>query len=94
MQNSKKTSILKKGTPKINEFAFARGFSQVQNKDVAAVRKEIMTSLKIKTAPSFLLRLRGKIEPKISEVRIIEEIFAKRGITDVWGEALEPITSK
>jgi hypothetical protein len=90
MQNNKNTSI-SKGIQDINEFSFARGFSQVQNKDLKTVRKELMEKLGLQTNPAFMQRMKGKIVPKVTEVRIIEEIFAKRGITDVWGEALEPI---
>jgi hypothetical protein len=30
--------------------------------------------------------LHGEVEPKVSEAEKIEAIFAKYGVTDVWGE--------
>ena len=66
-------------------YGFMRGLSQLRLCDVKLVKAEIMAALEIKTNASYCRRRRGEIEPKISEARKIEEIFAKRGITDVWG---------
>lgn len=66
-------------------YAFTKGLSQLKVCDVPAVKAEIMSALGITTNVSWINRRSGKIEPKISEARAIEEIFAKRGITDVWG---------
>jgi len=49
-------------------------------------RLRIMTALKLQTRNTFYIRLRGKIEPKVSEAEKIEEIFREYGITEVWGE--------
>ncbi len=68
-------------------WGFDRGFKQLRLCDVEAVRSEIMSALKIATNMSFLRRKSGVIEPKISEAKAIEAIFAKRGITDIWGAA-------
>lgn len=70
----------------MRNYAFQKGFSQVMNKDVQAVRHEIMDALNVTTRPAFLSRLRGEVEPKVSEAEKIEAIFAKYGVTDVWGE--------
>jgi hypothetical protein len=70
----------------MRNYAFQRGFSQVMNKDVQAVRHEIMEALNVTTRPAFLSRLRGEVEPKVSEAEKIEAIFSKYGVTDVWGE--------
>jgi hypothetical protein len=36
---------------------------------------------------TFRLRLRGKIEPKMSEIEVIEQTFAEFGVTrNIWGE--------
>lgn len=76
-----------KGNKKMNTatWSFERGFQQLRLCDVDEVRAEIMDVLGVTTNMSFLRRKAGKIEPKISEARAVEEIFAKRGITDVWG---------
>ena len=70
----------------MRNYAFQRGFSQVMNKDVQAVRHEIMEALNVTTRPAFLSRLGGEVEPKVSEAEKIEAIFSKYGVTDVWGE--------
>lgn len=59
---------------------------QVKKKDLHIVRDEIMKTLGIRTILTFYNRLNGKIIPKVSEAKAIEEIFAKYGITDIWGE--------
>lgn len=69
----------------MRNYAFEKGFSQVMNKDVQAVRHEIMDALNVTTRPAFLSRLRGEVEPRVSEAAKIEEVFAKYGIKDVWG---------
>lgn len=71
----------------MDEFAFQKGWSQVQNKDAATVKKKIMDALGIKTRVSWYQRLYGNIEPRISEAKVIEEIFSEYEIKEVWGAA-------
>lgn len=71
----------------MEKFSFKKGFSQVMQKDAVDVRAEIMTALNITTRSSWAARLNGSVEPKVSEAQEIERIFAKYGVTDVWGEA-------
>jgi hypothetical protein len=61
------------------------GFSQVRQKDIPAVRKKIMNTLGITTRSSWSARLNGTVEPKVSEAKAIESIFASYGINEVWG---------
>ncbi len=68
-----------------SEFAFKRGFMQIKQKDIASVKLEIMTLLNITTRASWLRRLNGKVEPKVTEVSAINGVFNRYGITDVWG---------
>lgn len=65
--------------------SFEKGFKQVPIGMARIVKDELMNALKIKTNNSWSNRLKGKSEPRVSEARAIEEIFAKHGITDVWG---------
>lgn len=68
-----------------NEFSFQKGWSQVKQGDVAAVRARLMAALNITTRMAFLDRLNGKVEPKVTEYQAIVEIFEKYGIKDIWG---------
>jgi hypothetical protein len=70
---------------KPTEFSFRRGFSQVKNKDIRTIRNRIMSRLGIGTRGGWMVRLNGVVEPRVSEAKAIEEIFAEYGITDIWG---------
>ena len=69
----------------MNEFSFVRGYNQVQKKDLTNVRVDIMNALGITARQNWYFRLRGTIEPRVSEAKAIEAVFEKYGITDVWG---------
>lgn len=70
----------------MNRFAFKKGWGQVPYNKTKEVRERIMAALNLQTRNTFYIRLRGKIEPKVSEAEKIEEIFRDYGITEVWGE--------
>jgi hypothetical protein len=72
----------------MNEFSFQNGWSQVRQKDVTEVREKIMNALglEVTSRASWALHLKGIVEPKVSEARAIENIFAEYGITDIWGK--------
>lgn len=70
----------------MNEYSFKRGFAQVRQKDVKKIRERIMSALGLRTRVSWYARLNGDVEPKVSEARAIEAVFANYGISDVWGE--------
>ena len=70
----------------MNDYSFKRGFAQVRQKDVSEVKKRIMSALGLTTRVSWNARLNGKVEPKVSEARAIEGVFADFGITKVWGK--------
>lgn len=71
----------------MSEFSFQKGFSQVKQRDIKNVKRKIMSALGISTRPSWTARLNGVVEPKVSEAKAIEEIFAEYGIKQVWGAA-------
>lgn len=68
------------------QFSFSKGWGQVKLNDSKQVKSEIMNALKINTRAGWGQRLRGEVEPRVSEAKAIEDIFKKRGITKVWGE--------
>jgi hypothetical protein len=68
------------------EWSFQKGWGQVQNRDSKAVKAQIMRALNLKTRVGWGDRMWGRIEPRISEVAKIEEIFAEYDIQDVWGK--------
>jgi hypothetical protein len=68
-----------------DNFSFQKGWSQVKQREAAAIRSKLMVALNITTRMAFLDRLNGKVEPKITEYQAIEKIFAEYGIKKVWG---------
>lgn len=69
-----------------SKFSFKKGWNQLPNGKTREVKAEIIKALNLKFTTSFYPRLNGDIEPKLSESKAIEDIFAKYGITDIWGE--------
>lgn len=69
-----------------NKFSFKKGYGQIQQKDLPKVRAELMTALGVSNKMSLSNYMRGRIEPKVGQSKAVEEVFAKYGITDVWGE--------
>lgn len=67
------------------KFSFQKGYGQLSRKDYLDFRKKLCARLGI-AETSFYRRLTGEIEPKMSEGRIIEQVFGEYGITDVWDE--------
>lgn len=66
-------------------FSFRKGYRKLTLNDSAVVREELKESLGLNNN-SFYRRLRGEVEPKITEVERIENIFSKYGVTDIWGD--------
>lgn len=71
--------------PGRERFSFVRGMNRVPMMNVVAVKNEICAELGVVNRTSFYKRLYGEIEPKVSEAQAIEQVFAKYGVTDVWG---------
>lgn len=69
------------------QFSFSKGWSQVRNSDIPTCREKLMAALNVKTRAAFLVRMKGKVEPKVSEAKAVEEVFSEFGITEVWGIA-------
>jgi transcriptional regulator with XRE-family HTH domain len=70
----------------MSKFSFKKGFGQVQQKDVPAVRNELMKALGVSSRMSLSKYMRGLTEPKITQVQAVEKVFHRYGITDIWGE--------
>lgn len=67
-------------------YSFKKGFSQVPVGKTKEVKDQIMRCLKITSHPAWLRRLRGEIEPRISEMDAVYSVFLAHGIEDIWGE--------
>ncbi len=74
-------------TEKTKNFSFQRGFGQIQNKDLPAVRKELMKALGVTTRMSLNNYLNGKVVPKVPQAEAVESVFNRYGITEIWGES-------
>ncbi|MCM1168827.1 MAG: hypothetical protein NC324_02710 [Bacteroides sp.] len=69
-----------------DRFSFRRGWLQVKNGDMPEVKRRLMAAMGTETRAGWCYRLRGDVEPKVTEARAIEKIFADYGIKDVWGK--------
>ena len=67
------------------EWSFERGYSQVQNRYLKIVKREIEDALGLNNRNTFYYRKRGDIIPRADEIRKIESVFHKYGITKIWG---------
>lgn len=67
-------------------FSFKKGYRQLPIGITKQVQSEIMSALRLEGRMSWYNRLNGRIEPKITEVQKIEEIFHNYNITEIWGE--------
>lgn len=65
--------------------SFEKGWYQLRAMDQPQVRAEIMCFFKQKTIQAFINRRKGMCELNEREREFIEQIFAKYGITDIWG---------
>ena len=65
--------------------SFKPGWEQLTKKQAVLVRNEIMEILNL-TYDGFYKRMRGEVEPKVSEAVAIENVFKKYGITNIWGK--------
>lgn len=66
-------------------FSFQKGWLQIPNGNLAECREKLMKAMNITTRAAWGKRLKGEVEPKISEVKAIENVFAEYGIKDIWG---------
>lgn len=69
-----------------DNFSFLKGWGQVKQKDAPKVQEALMEALSITTRQAFRLRMLGSIEPKMTEIHAIENVFKKYGITKIWGK--------
>ena len=69
----------------MQNYSFKRGYNNLPRKYLKEVREEITNALGL-TRESFYRRLRGEVEPKVSEAKKIEEIFNRYNISNIWGD--------
>lgn len=68
------------------KYGFQSGLNQLTVGVFPQVKKELMAALNITSRSSWAARTKGRVEPKASEVIIIEKILAKYGVTkNIWG---------
>ena len=66
--------------------SFKKGFDQVPVGKAEAVKAELMAALKITTKSAWERRITGNVDPRVSEIKAVEAVFATHGIKQVWGE--------
>ena len=75
------------------KYPFKKGFDKVPGGSQPGVKAALMKVLNIKTRAAWLKRLKGEVEPTVSEFQAIEKVFRRHGITDIWGPG-RPIRRK
>ena len=68
----------------MKKIGFLKGLGQVQEKDSANVRTELMAVIGVSSRMSLYNYSIGKIEPRVSQATAIEAVFHKYGIKDIW----------
>lgn len=71
----------------MKNFAFEKGYNQIPVGKAKEVKAKLMKELGINSRPAWLSRLRGDVEPKVSEAEAIERVFAEYKIpkAEIWG---------
>ena len=75
-----------------SQYSFRNGWLQVRQGDIRVVRKKLYEALNITSGVAFCNRMKGLVEPRVSEHEAIERIFSEYGITEVWGDAPDATT--
>lgn len=66
-------------------FSFEKGWSQLPIGYIEECRNRLMEAFGITTRAAFCKRRNGDVEPRMSQIKAVEDIFADYGIKDVWG---------
>lgn len=70
----------------IKTFSFRKGYRQLTLEQTPLFRDNIMKALSL-SRESFYRRLRGEVEPKVTEAAKIIKIFKEYNITEnIWGD--------
>lgn len=70
----------------MSSFSFKLGFAQIKMAESKEVRNKLMLALGISTRQAWSKRLKGQVEPKMSEIQAVEMVFAEYGIAEIWGD--------
>lgn len=70
----------------VGKYSFLKGLNKIPRGQVRDLRHDIMDALGVTAYTTWLDRLYGIVEPRVSEASAIESVFEKYGITDIWGE--------
>lgn len=67
-------------------YSFLNGYRRLTLEQEKECRTLLMKTLHITSRKAFRDRLYGRVEPRISEYRAIEEIFKRYQIVNIWGK--------
>ena len=71
---------------KKKNFGFEKGYKQLTLAQTKEFRTQLMGLLDIKSRKAWQARLKGDVEPKVTEADAITASFKRFGITDFWGK--------
>jgi len=65
---------------------FNKGYMQLRQCDVKKAKAELMEAIGISNPVSFRHYRYGSVEPKAIQAERVTAVFAKYGITEIWGK--------
>jgi hypothetical protein len=69
----------------MKNYAFNKGWRKANEDQKKALMKGLMKIYDVTSVQAVYARIRGDVEPKISQAKATEKLFARSGITEIWG---------
>jgi len=69
----------------MESYAFSKGWRKANADQKERIMKQLKEALGGVTEQAVYARMRGEVEPKVSQAAAIEKIFAREKIRDIWG---------
>jgi hypothetical protein len=65
-------------------YGFKKGWVQANDKQKKSLMKGLMKIYGVTTVQAVYARIRGEVEPKVSEAEETAKLFARHGITEIY----------
>lgn len=68
----------------MKKYGFKRGWNKANSAQKKSLMKGLMKIYEITTVQAVYARIRGDVEPRVSQADATERLFEKHNITDIW----------